>query len=116
MPRRTRRKSDPRHAPPGQEAALQAACHRVLGQLLAMGRIVDWYHRPDRAPGRGERAGLPDLLVAVRPGLVVACELKTATGRVSPRQAAWLACWGERGAVCRSEGEFVDAMRRWVGC
>ena len=105
---------NPTQAPRGTESKLQAACEAQLGKLWTMRQIVDWYHRPDRKPGRGERSGLPDLLIAVRPGLVLAVELKTETGKVTPKQAAWLACWGDRGAVCRSVGELLDFVGRWV--
>ena len=115
MSSRKRRPVDPLHQATGQERRLQAACERELGKLLAFGLIVDWEHRPDRAPGRGERGGRPDLTIGVGPGVVIAVELKTATGVVTPRQAAWLVCWGERGCVCRSLGEFLSFVGRWAG-
>ena len=52
-------------------------------------------------------------MIGVRPGLVVAVELKTATGRVSPEQREWLDLWGANGAVVRSERELLDRLAAW---
>lgn len=99
----------------GTERRLQRAVEAILGQLVATGQIRCWYHRPDRATRAQdhEQRGLPDLVIGIRPGLVVAVELKTAAGKVTPEQDAWLSCWGERGCLCRSVGEVLDFLRRW---
>ena len=97
----------------GTERQLQRAVETILGQMQAAGQIRCWYHRPDRATRAQDREqrGLPDLVIGVREGLVVALELKTATGKVSQEQAEWLACWGERGRVCRGVGEVLGFLR-----
>lgn len=98
-----------------RERELQRAVEAVLEQLVALGKIRCWYHRPDRATRAQdhEQRGLPDLVVGVRADLVLALELKTATGRVRPEQETWLGCWGERGALCRSLGEVLAHLQRW---
>jgi len=98
-----------------RERDLQRATEAILDELQAHGRILCWYHRPDRAPRAQdhEQRGLPDLVVGVREGCVLGLELKTATGRVRPEQEIWLRCLGDRGALCRSLGEVLDFLRRW---
>ena len=44
--------------------------------------------------------GAPDLVVS-RGGRTVAVEIKVATGKVKPHQAAWLAAWGGEVAIVR---------------
>jgi hypothetical protein len=48
-------------------------------------------------------------------GLPIALELKRTDGKgkVSPEQQVWLDGWGERGAVCSSQAEVLDFLRRW---
>ncbi len=91
---------------PTPEKQLQAACEDWLEKLWDWRLVMDWYHRPDRKAGHNERSGLPDLIIAVRPGLVLGVELKRADTNPTPKQAVWLAAFGERGAVCRSLEEF----------
>lgn len=111
-------------APAGEEHMLQARCEAVLRELRDWGVPLVWAHIPDVRMQRGvagrqqaRRAGLPDLIIGVpgwqNEGLVLGVELKTEAGRLRPEQAVWLAAWGERGAVCRSEGELLDLLRRW---
>jgi hypothetical protein len=82
--------------------------------MQARGKILAYYHRPDRKPGRGERRGLPDLLIAIAPGRVIAVELKTSTGRLSEAQAEWLVGFGGRGYVCRSIQALAALVDGWV--
>jgi Holliday junction resolvase len=68
-------------AGPNHERHLQAAVEEHL-------RITGWrfYHSHD---SRRSVAGFPDL-VCIRGSRVLVAELKTATGRVSREQRAWL--------------------------
>ncbi len=95
------------------EGGLEEQAEALLRGLQRRGQILDFIHRPDRSPGRAERAGLPDLLVAVRDGLVLGVELKRADGTVSKWQALWLRAFGDRGTVARSVEEVEDFLRRW---
>ena len=118
------------------ERELQAEVEAALRQLVATGAIVDFYHRPDRAPRGAERPGLPDLVIAARhlverdwtrvpgeepppgklmiaEGLILFVELKTATGKLRPEQVRWLACAGSRGCVARSLDDVVSFLRGW---
>jgi hypothetical protein len=56
--------------------------------VLEMAQLFGWhcYHTYD---SRRSTAGFPDLIL-VRPPVLIAAELKTAKGRVSPAQRAWL--------------------------
>lgn len=97
------------------ERDLQREVTALLNGLQKAGLIIDHYHRPS-ARGRGrEHPGFLDECIAIRPGLVVAIEVKTRakTSKTSPEQDAWIEAWGERGAVCRDIGEVRDALRRW---
>ena len=110
---RRRKEKDPTHAPPGEEDALQAECNRICDQLVAMGKICAWWHRPNHKPTTQERrqrgtAGLQDLILFLPGGRYLAVELKTATGRESAEQVAWRVALEPYSAVCRSVGEFLD--------
>lgn len=98
----------------GTERELQRGCERLLGELKALHLIMAWAHIPDQRPRRQDwkRRGVLDLLIAVRRDLVVAAELKTSSGRTTPDQAIWLVAWGDRGSVCRSEGELLSFLKR----
>jgi len=52
-----------------------------------------------RVPYEGD-SGLPDLILA-RAGMVLLAELKTATGKTTPEQQAWLAAAGVNGRLWR---------------
>ena len=109
--RRYRNKLDPqKQAQAGEERKLQADCEALLDDLIALGRVATWYHRPDVRGRRPERKGLPDLLIGVRPGMVLGVELKTAKGKLSVEQLVWLGVFGDRGAVCRSQGELMEFL------
>lgn len=103
------------------ERKLQREAERLLRQLASTGKIAAWYHRPDRAPGRGEQAGLPDFLICLpirtadygRVRAVRAIELKTPTGRVTDEQARWLGAMGPDACVCRSMADVHAALCRW---
>jgi hypothetical protein len=107
------------------ERELQARCEKLLRQLQAHGLPLLWAHIPDVAVQHGsagrqqaKRKGLPDLLVGLPSwgdgeGLVLGVELKAEAGRVTPEQAAWLAAFGRRGCVARSEGAVIDFLREW---
>lgn len=56
-----------------------------------------------QAQARGVRAGVPDLVLAVR-GRVAWAEIKAGRGRISPAQARWL-------AEARLRGEPVYLLR-----
>lgn len=109
--RRYRNKLDPqKQAQAGEERKLQADCEALLDDLIALGRVATWYHRPDVRGRRPERKGLPDLLIGVRHGMVLGVELKTATGKISVEQLVWLGCFGDLGSVCRSQGELLNFL------
>jgi hypothetical protein len=97
----------------GTERSLQARCEALLRQLQALGKISCWYHRPDRECARGEQRGLPDLVIGVRQGLVLAVELKSWSGKLRPEQEVWLSCWGAEGCVVRSTGELLDVLKTY---
>jgi len=106
---------DTRGRPRVLESSLQSATEAELDRLQATGAILDYYHRPDGAPRRRgqERAGVPDLIIAVRDDLVLAIELKSATGRLTKWQRFWLQAFGTRGCVCRSIDEVRDFLGKW---
>ena len=109
--RRYRNKLDPqKQAQAGEERKLQADCEALLGDLKALGKVATWYHRPDVRGRRPERKGLPDLVIGVRPDLDLCVELKTAKGKLSVEQLVWLGVFGDRGAVCRSQGELMEFL------
>ena len=89
---------------------LQRAAEAILERLRISGAIMDWWHSEDRA--KRERAGMPDLVIAAREGLVIAIELKSATGRATEEQERWLTAWGERGCLCRSAGEVLTFLKQ----
>jgi len=91
------------------EAQLQLAAEQLLEACRVRGKILDYYHRPDRAAGHRERAGLPDLVIALGPCQVAAIELKSQQGRTTPAQDRWLACF-PMSAVCRSIPEIRQAL------
>lgn len=95
---------DPDACPEGRENAdLLMPALALLKRLKAAGQITAFWHRPDQKSRGREAGGVPDLLVALGPDRgIVALELKTATGKVTPEQAVWLAAFGDRGCVCRS--------------
>lgn len=64
-----------------------------------------------RTPYEGD-AGLPDLILA-RAGVVLLAELKSATGRPTADQLAWLAAAGERGQLWRPQdwATVVEVLR-----
>lgn len=99
---------------PQTEAQLQRACEDLLDVLIARGQVIDYYHRPDREAGHRERGGFPDLCIALACG-PVAVELKrdSKAAKTSPAQDRWLSAWGDRGAVCRTVGQFKAALRAW---
>lgn len=107
-------------APRGEERALLGRCEALLRELRAFGVPLLWAHIPDvplqhGTAGRQQarRKGLPDLLVAQPAmGLVLAAECKTECGKLTFEQAAWLAAFGNRGAVVRSENDLLALLKR----
>jgi hypothetical protein len=91
------------------EAQLQLAAEQLLEACRVRGLIVDYYHRPDRAAGHRERAGLPDLIIAIDRGRIGVIELKSEKGKTTPAQDRWLACF-PLAAVCRSLPEIRQAL------
>lgn len=76
-----------------------------LTQVLALARLRNWrclHLRPARtAKGwrtavQGDGVGFPDLLL-VRPPRLLVAELKSATGRLTGEQAAWLFAFQQAG-------------------
>lgn len=71
-----------------------------------------------RARLKGQKRGVPDVLVFDTPGLAI--ELKGPRGHTTPEQRTWLAELGKRGwraAVCRSLDEVIAlvlATYPWV--
>lgn len=94
------------------EAQLQLAAEQLLEACRVRGLLVDYYHRPDRAAGYRERAGLPDNIIALGAGRVAAIELKTEKGKTTPAQDRWLASF-PLSAVCRSIPELRRALASW---
>ena len=86
---------------------LQQQTEQLLRALQSAGKILDYYHRPDRKPAKGERAGLPDLLIAVRDGLVLGLELKRPGETPTDCQRVWLAALGDNGTWATSISEVV---------
>lgn len=103
-----------RTAPPLSEAAFQRAAECLLKVLIQKGDVIDYYHRPDRGAGHNERPGFPDLCLALHSG-PAAIELKknVKTAKTTAAQGRWLACWGDRGALCRTLDDLRAALRRW---
>ena len=95
------------------ERELQCQCERILRQLKAAGAILDWYHRPDRRAGRREQPGLPDLIIAVRPEVVLAVELKVGRRKLTVPQERWLDCFGTHGCEARSVYDMLTLLRWW---
>jgi len=95
-----------------RESELQAEVEVWLTGEVAACRVLCWTHV--RSP-RKDRPGLPDLVIGLAPGLVVAVELKRpdGTGRLRPEQETWLRAWGERGAVCCSLAQVQAQVRAW---
>lgn len=96
------------------ERDLQRQVEELLAELQRLGQIVRWHHVPDTRRTRSEQAGHLDLVVGIEDGLVVAVELKRpdGKGRISPEQADWLRCWGERATVATRVGEVIEFLRR----
>lgn len=97
------------------ERDLLAWTAALLLRLKEQGRIRRWHHVPDQRRTRAEQAGMLDLHIGVRDGLVIALELKRpdGKGKLSPEQIDWLACWGDRGAVACSQEQVLEHLRRW---
>jgi hypothetical protein len=96
------------------EEALHRACAYLLGIYRARG-VLEFTHPANGAhksratagamKAMGQTAGVPDLLVWAAGGKHFQCELKTAKGRLSPAQEAWMdrmAAFGFRVYLCRS--------------
>jgi hypothetical protein len=107
VPRRPKKDGAPIERGSG---GLQRASEAILERLRQTGAIMDWWHSEDRK--KRERPGMPDLVIGVRPGLVIAVELKSRTGRATEEQERWLECWGERGALCRSVEEVLTFLKQ----
>ena len=89
---------------------LGAAHHRAMTEDELVGAVLDllgWYgwrvthhRRSDRAITQGD-PGEPDIR-AVRDGRALWIECKSARGRLSPEQAAWLTAYAQvPGCICR---------------
>ena len=103
--------------PVDDEGPLTRDVSRYLGRLKATGKIMKYYHRPDRAAAHGERGGLPDFVICFAPGYVGGLELKRRSERPSEAQARWLVGFGCLGAVARNMGGaawWVDQVIDWL--
>lgn len=94
--------------------------------VIDLARILRWrraHFRPAqtsrgwRTPVSGDGAGFPDLLL-VRSPRIVAAELKSASGKVTPEQAAWLADLAASGIECHvwrpanlDDGSILETLR-----
>ena len=84
----------------------------LFRSLVEQGRLLWWFHC--REP-RGSRAGLPDYVLVVRPGLVLFIELKRPDGSTTTTTEqdqvldglAALAC------VARSLAEVIEFLKWW---
>lgn len=86
------------------EKDLQRLCEQELS------RRGIWYLH--LSPRSREKVGCPDILACVN-GNAFACELKSATGRLSDEQKSTLELMASNGwktHVCRSYQEFIEAL------
>lgn len=108
------------------EEDLQIACFQWVGVMSTQHPILAWMvHVPNggkrtkaeagRLKAMGVKSGVLDVLLPRPyrgwPGLAI--ELKSATGRLSRDQSAWLAAFKEDGcvtAVCRTLDEFIATV------
>lgn len=108
------------------EENLQIACFQWVDMMSAQHPILAWMvHVPNggkrtkaeagRLKAMGVKSGVLDVLLPRPyrgwPGLAI--ELKSAAGRLSRDQSAWLAAFKEDGcvtAVCRTLDEFIAAV------
>ena len=97
------------------EGPLRDWAQELLRELKDHGLIRCWFHVPDTRRTRPEERGFPDLAIGVRPGLVLHVELKRldGKGKLGAEQATWLLCAADRGAVCSSQDEFLEFLRKW---
>lgn len=112
----------PRKLPASREAPVLRA---VLGYLEAI-RIWHWRNNSgSKVIGEGSArrmlrmspAGSPDILLVIR-GRLCGLEVKSATGKQSPSQAAWerkAIYQGVGYAIVRSVGEAKKAIETWTG-
>jgi hypothetical protein len=78
----------------------EATFQKTVLDLLAWKRYPLVFHVQN---SRGSAPGFPDL-IACKPGHLVALELKSARGKPTPTQLAWIAAM---------DGSRVDAMVAW---
>ena len=108
---------------PSRLAATEAELLAAVLELLALDNRVGWVARTNiggrrEAEGRYVRfgfAGMADITGMMRDGRRLEVEVKSATGRVSPDQAAFLARVDACGGVCgvvRSLEDVCDLLAR----
>lgn len=118
----------PKRAHPEED--LHRACFDLVGKLSCRHPILAWMvhypaggKRPKGEAGKlkamGAKPGIPDLLLPRRNGIWTgfACELKSATGRLSSHQEDWLQALAAEGyfiSVCRTVDEFQTALRQYL--
>lgn len=99
--------------PVDSEALLTREFSRELGRMKAKGKIIDYYHRPDRRGGHRERDGVPDFLIALAPGRVGGIELKKGSERATESQIRWLVALYPMSAIARDMGGALWCVSSW---
>lgn len=91
---------------------------QLQSHVLGLASFYGWrgYHAPDNRPGKSGRVqrvtpGFPDTVLIRVPELIVS-ELKTAKGRPTPAQLAWLDDFRELGAAIDELARDLDAAIR----
>ena len=70
-----------------QESELQREAERYLARLRDVGKIIDYFHL---RKAKGEREGLPDLLIFLPDNKIVYIELKSRKGKLRPKQKRFI--------------------------
>ncbi len=89
------------------ERELQRQAEMYFSRLRDAGRIIDYFHLKD---ARGERAGLPDILVFVPYNGILFFELKSAKGKLRPAQKKFK----ERAEMLDSDVFIVRSMEHII--
>ncbi len=94
-----------------KESDLQRNTNAYLARLRDAGRIVDYFHLKD---ARGERAGLPDVLIFCPNNKIIYIELKTSKGKLRPEQKKFRDRCNMLSAiynVCRTMPEVINVIK-----
>ena len=82
-------------------------------QILEAADKLGWYRHHDHDSRKQDwraDSGFPDLVLA-KDGRIIFAELKTAKGRITPEQQAWLAHLGGNNPIGPSEGVEIYVWR-----